>query len=894
MKYLTTRTRIAIGLTCLLVSVLLLATMLGVVPDRDRAVIEGRSALCEAIAVNSSLLVTQQDLKRLEVILQTTVRRNQDILSAAVRRDNGKVLIEAGNHQACWDPPPDGRSTATQVQVPIRAGSEKWGSVEIRFRPVAETGRGLAILPPRGQMVVFIAAVCFLLFLLYLKKMLEYLDPSKTVPGHVRSALDTLAEGLLVLDSRERIVLANHAFASIVGKSPEQLLGCSASQLPWTGDQESPTVTSLPWTTALQEKLPRTGDILRLRAGKSEVRTFMVNCSPVLGHKGDYRGVLASFDDVTQLEEKEVELKKSKEAAEAANRTKSEFLANMSHEIRTPMNAILGFTDVLRRGLASSETERQEYLATVHSSGKHLLRLINDILDLSKIEAGQMEVEEIQCVPHQLIAEIVTVLGARAAERGISLEYTTTGPIPETIQSDPTRLRQILTNLVGNAIKFTENGGVRVVARLHRHATRSQLAVDVIDTGTGIAAESLKKIFDPFSQADTTVTRRFGGTGLGLTISRNFAKALGGDLTVASELGKGSTFTVTIDTGSLEGVALLDGDELELRSKASSQQTAQALPELPPARVLVADDGEANRQLIKLVLTRAGMQVEAAANGQIAVQMAADGRFDLILMDMQMPVMDGYTATARLREQGLTIPIVALTAAAMKGDEEKCRAAGCSGFLTKPVDIDELMRCLSAELGGQDTQASDAIPPGQGVAATGSAAGERQDALPDDGSEPTSASQETEGVEGVIANPTATQLDDPQRNVDKRLAGSSPSAAEAKKKRPPLVSSLPMDDPEFRQIVENFLPRLEEQTAAMQAAWERRDHEQVAFLAHWLKGAGGTVGFATLSEMAKTLELLAKQGRADEIDGAIDELTETVDSIVITPAEPFGDPVSTL
>ena len=392
--------------------------------------------------------------------------------------------------------------------------------------------------------------------------------------------------------------------------------------------------------------------MLRLRTAGGELRTFIVNSSPVLGSKGEYRGVLASFDDVTELEEKECELRKAVESADAANRTKSEFLANMSHEIRTPMNSILGFTDVLRRGFAADEQTRRQYLDTIHSSGKHLLELINDILDLSKIEAGRLEVERKACSPCELIAELAAMFTVPAQNRGISLEFTTAGPVPETVLTDPTRLRQIVTNLVGNAIKFTESGGVKIVARLLPRGEKPQLAIDVIDTGIGISPEGLGKIFDPFVQADSAVTRRFGGTGLGLTISRRFAAALGGDLTVASELGKGSTFTVTLDTGPLDGVRLLDAPQAKTSAARSGGRSAQDLPKLPPARVLVVDDGEANRQLITVVLTRAGLQVESAENGEVAVRMATSQHFDLVLMDMQMPVMDGYTATARLRQAG--------------------------------------------------------------------------------------------------------------------------------------------------------------------------------------------------------------------------------------------------
>ena len=236
---------------------------------------------------------------------------------------------------------------------------------------------------------------------------------------------------------------------------------------------------------------------------------------------------MVSFEDVTQLEENKVELRKSKEHAEAASRAKSDFLANMSHEIRTPMNAILGFTDLLQRGLYDNPDEQSEYLGTIHSSGTHLLDLINDILDLSKIEAGKLDLEMTDCSPLHIFSEVINILKVRAQEKGISLELIVEGTIPETIQSDPVRLRQVVTNLVGNAIKFTETGGVKIVARWIDDR-QPKLEFDVIDSGIGMTDKQVARIFEPFVQADSSVTRRFGGTGLGLSISQKIIEALDG------------------------------------------------------------------------------------------------------------------------------------------------------------------------------------------------------------------------------------------------------------------------------------------------------------------------------------------------------------------------------
>jgi PAS domain S-box-containing protein len=386
--------------------------------------------------------------------------------------------------------------------------------------------------------------------------------------------------------------------------------------------------------------------------------------------------------------------------AEEASRAKSDFLANMSHEIRTPMAAILGYTDLLAEDgdRGSAPKHRLEYIETIQRNGEHLLTIINDILDLSKIEAGKMTVEHIETRPREILADVVCLMRVKATGKGIALAVEHETAVPETIQSDPVRLRQILVNLVGNAIKFTELGGVTIRVGLDRLASGgSQLRFSIVDTGIGMDDEQLGRLFSAFSQADASTTRRFGGTGLGLRISQTLARMLGGDIVVCSTPGTGSTFTVTVDTGSLVGVAMLAPDTgapvTEIREPV---KLGEARP-LQGLRVFLAEDGPDNQRLISFHLVKCGAQVRVFENGRLALEaLTVDGTVegallddppcDIVLTDMQMPEMDGYTLAATLRAKGWKRRIVALTAHAMSGDAQRCVESGCDTYASKPID----------------------------------------------------------------------------------------------------------------------------------------------------------------------------------------------------------------
>jgi len=390
--------------------------------------------------------------------------------------------------------------------------------------------------------------------------------------------------------------------------------------------------------------------------------------------------------------------------AHSASHFKSLFVASMSHEIRTPLTSILGFAENLLC-MDLSEAETQTALRAIRRSGEHLLHIINNVLDLSKIEAGKFEFHPAPCSLRNTVEDVVALLQTMAEDRKIEVKAEFKGPVPNQVKTDPTRLRQILINLAGNAVKFTENGRVRIILDATGPANdrHQQLQFDVVDTGIGMTAQQAARIFKAFEQGGATKAARFGGTGLGLTISRHLAELMGGEITFETKPDVGTTFRFRLDVEVLDQTD--DHDATANRQASDRQSRGTSLPgtDSMPYRILLAEDSPDNQQLIAFVLSRAGADVTVVANGREAVDAASasTAAFDLILMDMQMPIMDGYEATRWLRHAGCTIPIIALTAHAMDDDREKCIEAGCTDFAAKPIHWAALVETMQRHVQNQ-------------------------------------------------------------------------------------------------------------------------------------------------------------------------------------------------
>lgn len=522
------------------------------------------------------------------------------------------------------------------------------------------------------------------------------------------------------------------------------------------------------------------------------------------------------------------DLAAARDVAEVANQAKTDFLAHISHEIRTPIGAILGFTEMLQRSNHGLHTEQQQHLARVQSNGTHLLQLLNDLLDLSKIEAGQLTVERIEAKPFRLLTDILASLESRAIDKGLTLTMSVYDGIPESIQTDPTRLRQIVTNLIGNAIKFTSDGSVEVL--IETLPTDELLRIHIQDSGVGIPAAAQASVFEPFQQADETVNRNFGGTGLGLPISRKLARALGGDITVASAAGKGSTFTVTIGTGCLDDVQILT--PAEAVNQAAEQDVQECVDvDLTHISILVADDILANREFLSHTLTGAGATVQTVENGEQAVDAWSKGNFDLIVMDMRMPIMDGYEAVTLLRKKGAEIPIVALTANGMTEDEQRCNSVGCTGYLTKPISMDALL-------------------------------------------------METAKLLGIPTTAKVRQVQ--QASIDSTVPKPNSGKPLAQKRRIEAAIEVPKE-PFFRDLAAQLLTKLTQSVPCVFSALDFEDVEYVAEQAHWMKGTGGTVGLPIITTIALELEDAAKARDVKmartilyQLDDVIEQLGESL------------------
>ncbi|MGA2797030.1 MAG: CHASE domain-containing protein [Thermoguttaceae bacterium] len=602
---------------------------------------------------------------------------------------------------------------------------------------------------------------------------------SRRENAKLSAMISAMDEGVVFADARNIIIEINGYLCNFMGKEREDVIGKRIEDF-HSGKNLGKILSQI---EIFRNEVVTSPLVLQRPLGGKEV---ILRMQPIY-RDGKYDGVLLNVIDVSELVQ-------ARQQAEEANKAKSQFLARMSHEMRTPMAAILGYNDLLMDPKLDAGA-RNNYLMVVRRNGEKLLLLINDILDLSKIEAGKVTLNVQRCNLVSLLADAAGMMRPRAEMRGDMLSVEYMSELPETILTDGNKLRQALLNLVGNAIKFTENGQVRVKVHFLRQWRDNQTAVkiDIADTGIGIAEEVLPQLFQAFNQGDPATSQKYGGTGLGLAVSKHIVELLGGELTAKSVRGGGSTFTLIVPAGDLKGVKIFQ-KPAEIIEALAANNCPQDSKNLSGVKVLVVEDSIDNQKLIGIMLSRAGATVVFAENGRIAVDKAESEFFDVILMDMNMPEMDGLEATCLLRSRGYDRPIVALTASVRSDDKECCLAAGCNEHLSKPIDRAKMIRTIA-----------------------------------------------------WLAGKVIPESADISQNDKKNLPGDENA-----------IISQYVDDPDIMPILGGYVERLGGQVDEMRAALGNAQFADLHRLAHRMKGSGGNYGYSMLTDAARNLEEAAK------------------------------------
>ncbi len=714
---------------------------------------------------------------------------------------------------------------------------------------------------------------------------------------------EALPHPVFYRDNDGKYLGVNEAWEAFFGEPRENVIGRTDRDLyrhaPAQADLHAAMDAKLPHMPGAQQSYEAA---VQTRHGRQYQARFAQGL--LTAEDGRVRGTIGVITDLSGLKRAEQDAYNAqleRAAAEEASRAKSLFLANMSHEIRTPLTAIIGFSEALL-DVSQSMSERIEAVRTINRAGKHLLGIVNDILDLSKIEAGRLDIERLPVPFLPLIEEVAAIARMQAADKRIDFSIDYAFPLPETVISDPVRLKQILLNIIGNAIKFTERGSVTLRVRYDAPARRGSFSVE--DTGIGITPEQIARLFQPFTQADATTTRRFGGTGLGLALSRQLAERLGGEIAAESLPGKGSRFTITFATGKVTRLISSQEEAERLLLRSTSEDGKVALQ----GRILLAEDNPDNQRLIALNVRRFGIELQVVDNGRQALEAALATPYDLVLMDMQMPVMDGLSAVQRLRASGYGGPIIALTANATQEDMDNCLEAGCNGFLTKPIERarfgEVLGRYLPAAHSGGDAEEADqyALPPDldphlvdltrhtatwvlQHIAPLKAnvAAGDWTEARHTAMELRAAAANcfcirlvELSGqLEFAVSTTSAVAatalLERIERLTHRMLTALSDAIGTDGSQSAPIGSALLAEGPGMEDLVLYFVGRLPGYLQNLRNGLTAADPQAVKKQAHDLKAVGGGYGYPQVTELAVKIEAAALAGQMSLAGTLIDE-----------------------